>query len=432
MKKQNTFKAAFFLILSTIAVTFFLYLYFSGNITGQVTFSQPVYLPTYGQIYCSQLPVQINQDFSMNSREQTFHCGTGTQIGDVNAYVPYSCNYFAKQAISYRICKEGEDCSLGFWGSFLTADSSRTFNVKQGEKISFYVGLIGSPSSKNFNVQAQPYGLRQGEYGKVLFTNNCDIRSLSLDYLPGSIDRSNLEGGYILQPTTHISNYIVGSIPITDSQNIINKNGQNIYIFAPGWYYPIKTSEDGKLYADTNSPTKDNTIVCMPSTPYCKSDGTAIVGSPDGKSCSELSGNIEGYLQINSDTVCKYQCINNVLSKTNDCKKIINCDSSQPFFNPNTGKCEAGGLPNAEKDACTYKATQNPLFGYKWVQSDTKPSVFTKIITFGQAKDNNSGGYCQASYLLYFIYLFLILILILLIFLILKYNVKKKQSRKKS
>lgn len=355
MKDSGGKRMKFFGFLLVIGL--FVVVFGASGIVQQSVLGQDVYVPVYSSVYCTRLPTQVNTLFSMTTKEQTFHCGLQNVagVGNVNAYVPYGCKYYPKQTISYKVCNEEEDCSLGFWGTFANAYSDQTIVVNYGQKVTFYAGLLGNPTSKTFTVQAEPYGLLQGSYnGKVLFSANCDIRNLNLDYIPEELDTSKTTNGFIIPPTLEVANYIVGQVPIQSSLDVITFKGKEIYVFAPGKYYNIVTSDDGRKYTNTLSTAiqTDNDIKCMPSTPYCTCTSTSCeVKLPTEKTCSEISGNIEGYLKVSSTSECKYTCNNGVLTKTTDCRTIQQCPSDKPILDPKTGECIAAG-GNLETTTC--------------------------------------------------------------------------------
>jgi len=312
-----------------------------------------VLLPIYSNVYCAQLPTVASQDFVLTSKEQTFHCGTGTGIGNVNAYVPDGCNYILKKDMSYKVCDESQDCSLGFWGTFVNGYSNAIIHINQGQKVTFYAGLLANPTNYPLTVQFQAWGLRYADgTGKLIFTQNCDIRSLGLDYITSKRDTSRTVDGYVLLRDGYITNYIVGSTAIYSAKNVITKNDKLIYIYAPGQYYNILTSAEGQLYADSSAPKTDNSIVCMPSTTYCKDDGSGIIQEPSTKTCSALSGNVEGYLQAGANSECKYTCVNGALVK-GTCRTIVQCTADKPVLNSATGQCEAAGIPSNGDLKCT-------------------------------------------------------------------------------
>lgn len=315
-----------------------------------------VFVPQYGNVYCDRTPTQINQDFKLSQTEQTYHCGTGTQSGDVNAYVPYGCIYYPKSNIAYKICLESDECKIGTFAGLFASPTSNPITINQGQKITIRSksGLFGDYSS--LNVKAEPYGLKQSEWGKTLFYKNCDIKNLAigrpssssgtLDYINGGLDTSQLEG-FTLPPKDYVANYIIGQTLVKEPRNVINFKNQMIYILAPGQYYKVVKSQAGYYYTDTSKTYTDNDVKCMPSTVYCEcSSTTCNLVLPEQKTCTPISGGIEGFVQVSSTEECQYECVNNILTKTN-CRKIVTCPSEKPFYNTYTGQCEASGIaPN--------------------------------------------------------------------------------------
>lgn len=339
---------------------------FYGN-TLNVTFTGTVSVPIYGHVICNRLPVQVQQPFDVNSGGTTLTCGSpGTGNGD--AYIPYGCTYTTSGKVNYKSCSSTDSCTLSGAQCLSTSllQTGGTVKVNYGDKVTFNPCTVIS-TRVSMILTGDAYGLQIEESGKLLYKNNCDIRNLNLDYIPGKLDTSQTDNGFILKPTLEVANYIIGSTSVQDSKNVVTYNNKLIYIYNAGQYYNVVTSENGNKYVDESNPQVDNNIKCMPSTLYCTQVGnTFVIKTPTtGKTCSASSGNVEEYVQVNSNKVCKFACTNGILTQTTDCKTILSCTGDKPFFNPTTGVCEGGGVtPN------------NNLVCSKWYQeSGTKTTV---------------------------------------------------------
>jgi len=349
------------LFLSLLIV---LALFLSSCATTQY-YTGSVYLPTWGHLYCGQKPEQIPnaQDTGLftlnNNNKQEYFCSAPT----LRAYMPNGCDVEVKRPFALinpktYICDGAEtnvdNCQVFAIGSCNSGTWCPLGHISYGQKIVF----INGKDSYQIQFKAQPYGIWNQELGHLIITSSCDVKSLGAGY-------TQMFEDYKLEDYTqstvlivgHIVNYVTGSTLVSDPTNVITHNGKLVYISQPNYYYEVKDSKDGKKYVDTRTSIYDASIVCVPSNPYCKDDASGIINSPDGKSCGELSGSIEGYVQVDSSEMCKFKCVGDKLVRTTDCKKIpTSCPPEKPLWDSIRAECVGVGILSVCGDGvCTGK-----------------------------------------------------------------------------
>jgi len=317
-------------------------------------FGETVLLPQFGHIYCGERidsPVKMRASVPDDQETIFFYCGPPT----IRGYTAKGCDFQWRRTDwkvggKLGVCQSNGICDFplpskpdtnvwyGPWhtdmGGYLALEPQQTL-----------LGVdIYDEGDWQIYIESPVYGLWHQELGHLIVTTSCDIKSLGLGYDQLTEDKKAMQNNLIIGTTIlkvgPITNFIVGSIAITDPINVITHNGKLIYITQPGCYYEIKESDKGLKYADTRVCIPDSSIVCVPSQPYCAEDASRIVTTPEGKPCSELAGMIENYIQISSIEACKYKCVDGKLFETDDCIAIPEeCPPEKPLWDSQKGEC---------------------------------------------------------------------------------------------
>lgn len=379
-----------------------------------------VYLPNYVSIFCGRLPTQIDDSWSINDKGSST-CGyKGTETEDnlnIEAYVPYGCNYIPQKSLKYKIVSLSDSCNWGIFEDGTRVNTGATIKVDYGKKICFNEDSWGSTLVK---VTADKYGLRiSSANGKVIFTKNCDLQSniqnlKDIDYIPGFT-----EVPMRIEPKDSVDHYINGYSEVVNDKDVVTFEGNKIYIYAINSYYPIEKSADGYDFANSLKPRTNNKLICVPSqNPLCIG-GTEIKKLED-QSCSGFNLP-EGYVSIGGNEECTFKCINGKLVK-DDCRIIAKCPADKPYRNPITNVCESSASPRPiDKNECAWYEDS-----YTKIEKDYGAFYWRAIVPFVDAKETPISG-CRTSGWVYMLGFGVIIIVLgsVLIF-SMKKRVKKK------
>lgn len=194
------------------------------------------------------------------------------------------------------------------------------------------------------------------ELSKIHTSGTRDI--LEKDFLSeiGQGDvKVNANGRYVLLFDRTV-NYIGSLVPVVETQDIIKRNGVWVWVKQPSEVCPIEPSPKDfgsiKYYADCRVPISAPEIVCRPSTPNCKPDGTGYLTTNEPKTCNFYGGGLPtgyypNYIDNKFNEYCKFTCEGGVV-KTNNCVTIKNCDAGYKFdFDKNSCvKVGSADIPN--------------------------------------------------------------------------------------
>ena len=321
-------------------------LFFKDNIPfiQQISSSNVVFVPEFGNIICTQSPEQLNRDLPEGGLVKglnTIVCGSPSITG----YYPYGCDVYIRDIgslFSYGTIKYyGAD---GSYKNDLPTGANKVekllVHLKPNEKITVNLGGLVKNGQVFTRIVAQPYGLQSQERGFLSLTRNCNTDSLTADNY--GKDYHALTDTPTQLPIGVPYNYIATLSPIADSLNLMTLNGKQIYVFSPdGRFYYIKTAKDGTKYADIHNPSSDSSIKCQPSLTNC--DGGKFIQDLAGKGCRNGLGLVDNYYPINSNRQCKFTCVNDKQVNTGDCVDIPkNCPPEKPAISPITGQCYSG------------------------------------------------------------------------------------------
>jgi len=308
--------------------------------------SGKVYLPNYVSIYCSELTIKLDDSFLLDNKGES-SCGGPGGPNSLDAYIPFGCQYFPQENTKFRIVPITNQCKFSIADD--PALKGSVINVKNQEKLCINENI---PFNDAVEIQykAQPYGLRiSSANGKVIFEKNCNLlTSVSgdseLDYIVGVSDKPK-----ILAPDTNVNHYINGFSQVVNDKDVVDFNGEEIYIFDIGKYYPIETSVDGNRFANTLNAKSDNKLICVPSRSSFCIDGVTI--KIENIPCSGFN-KPEGYVGIGGNEECIFSCSDGIL-KEDVCREIASCPGDKPIRNPITNVCQsAGSIDNGGKLDC--------------------------------------------------------------------------------
>lgn len=327
--------------------------------TSQLIVGETILIPTFGHILCDVRPegevrlTSATESIGATSKA-SYICSSA-----LNVYAPRGCDFEVAER-PFGVLTKVLDCEIFSNNCNKLSATAPTVHIDYGRRL-FVESLV---RDTDVVMKAIPFGLRSQEQGFLRITQNCKISSLAQVTETQLIDdKSENEQAYIRDAITNdlvlkvglVVNYVIGSVPVSDSTNVIIHNGQEVYINKPNSYFPIKVGENGKKYADTRpqSAVQDSSIVCVPSSPFCKEDASGIITDPTGKTCTALGGAIDGWLQDSPNEICKYNCISNSLVK-GECKAIPSeCPEDKPLWDSLKGECVSGELPPT-RDKCKW------------------------------------------------------------------------------
>jgi len=319
-----------------------------------VAFGETILLPQWGHIYCGERldsPVRMDIDVPDGQEKIFYYCGPPT----IRGHTKKGCD-FQWRRIDWKVggklgvCQPDGTCDFPLPSKPDTNVWYGPWHVDEGGYLALepqqtLLGMdIYDEGDWQVRIVAPIYGLWHQELGHLIITDSCDIRSLGSGYDQLLEDKKKMqnyfEPGTTILKDGFIANFIVGSTPVSDPTNVIMHDGKLVYISQPGCYYEIKESDKGLKYVDTRVCIPDPSIVCVPSQPYCSEDASRIITTPEGKSCSELAGMIENYIQISSTEACKFACKDGKLYQTNDCVTIPKeCPPDKPIWDSQKGEC---------------------------------------------------------------------------------------------
>lgn len=166
--------------------------------------------------------------------------------------------------------------------------------------------------------------------GQTPAINNCYDPKVNLQMQPGQYQ-----------------SFVSGQIAVKSPLDVVNINGQAVYIQGPGGYNPTFTGDDGNIYVDVRTYIPDSGIICLPSNQlYCSADGRSIIPGASGKYCDQYVGGVadNSYVQKDSTTWCKLTCDTTMqkLVYTSDCKILAEqCPADKPYRDWKTLECVA-------------------------------------------------------------------------------------------
>jgi len=361
MKNKNKY---YFYVFGLIICGFLFFASMMSFISqGQLAFfNKVVYEPSFGTAKCSAIDGTNMQLRSLG------------EIDDSGEY--YDCKNSDKHVVTY--IPPGKNCEFtinpngasGYVDSWICADTATTYKdntcVKQtniwSNDISVATTMPLSSSKRLFVNPNTLYGkvkmqARYPAYGlevkmasgyEIPQAIDCKLNSIYEDdkvHIAGDKDKS-LDELNNVYPSIPL-NMVMGLKPAISRQVVIIEgiNGGNpIYITRPrGYYQKVKEAEDGFLYVDTESGEfKDSKIQCIPGLPGCSDEAKKIALSDTA--CDKYGGSIVGYAPTtdNPNELCTYTCTDGKLRvNNNDCITIQDCTPEMPFFNYQTGQCEA-------------------------------------------------------------------------------------------
>lgn len=311
------------------------------------------YLPLYTTIYCAKLEGFTTGTWDLDSSSSAsynFYCGENNLKG----YYPYGCDYTVykndnKLGVFVRT-SSGQEFDM----SSLVNTQQRDIKIQQGEYISVqYTGLkslldVGDVVIKT---QSQGYGLRfNSADGKVAQAGTCDIDQVS-SYKGTFKDQKATDANNVL-PIGKFEYIIIGQSPVKDPIDIINKDGQAVYIGKTGGYYPT-FSENNNIYVDTrpDSFIEDSCIKCIPSQGMCE----AVNGCTQPKAtispsdCSKYRGGmLNTYVYVGNNKECTQTCDDTgKLITTSTCREIVKCTAEKPYYDQDRNTCVSFESTNA-------------------------------------------------------------------------------------
>ncbi len=219
------------------------------------------------------------------------------------------------------------------------------------------------------NLIANAYTLKSvsGQGLVTLAKNTCALSEMhksgnyifDQDYIDGA-NTGTIKGGVL--GFDNVINYISGLTPITDSADVIKRNDEWVYVKRVGEVCPIEHTpsefSDIKYFVDCSIPIKATEIVCLPSSPGCKEDGTEFVSTLDEMSCTWYGGGLpEGWYPKTSGSseYCLWTCVDGK-PIPHSCQTATNCIEGQ-VYDYDKQSCIgisdptiAPTLPNGEKD----------------------------------------------------------------------------------
>lgn len=438
------------------------------SLIGQSGLGTEIYYPQYGHLDCNLGRADYNLLEKIGlTTPQIITCGVG-----MNGYTD-KCNfkmqirgtnwYSIFSGVKFEKCNNNNECTLVTGASPIQGDyfqvaevdldsnndgyiDTQDSNVYSTIKITPGSGLFTS-TTYDIKVVGNAYYLKdtQGNNYVSSYPEGCNLLTIKNNlqqtngHIASVVDSSNSQTSKFnyQQSANQIPfggtvNYVWGLTKGITS-NVIQHNGQNVYIEKTGFYDPIKTTDDGYNYVDWQHPISDPSIQCVPSNVFlCNADAT-LRSNPsqnvDGQSCSLVRGvNPNDFFKISETQCARFNCVNGVI-QTSEKQTCAVCGQGY-IYNSQNNKCvKVGdtGTGTIEHDQCNQKASQNPLLGYEWVTVTSEPSLFEKIITLGQAKSTTT-GYCKATFLIYYIFGAIAIIFIIVIILLLKPSKKRKRK----
>lgn len=357
MAKMSKVLLLFILLIAGIATVLG-----SLVLTQQSFFGGTVLVPVFGRIEC----VGSNQFLDLGKIKDV---GSTYNCPPAGAFTFDPCVY-SVEAVGWASSSLVEDCDqttssckkLYNWASS-SIPKFLTIQIQPGRQLHINpdTPFAWDNDASPISVTYQQYRLEQIELGHKVYGTDCAVSNLNkLDVLPDEkIESNQIINDYKGTPTLkkgEIVNYIIGSVPITDSKNVVTiagiNNGQPIDVIAPGTYYPVVKSDKGTYYVDSRQVMYNSNLQCTPATPYCEqsSTGTKVVVQPTGQTCTALSGVSDSYTPISDTKSCKLQCTGGVTSITSDCvTRIDKCPADKPVFNVATNSCVTLVAPPADE-----------------------------------------------------------------------------------
>ncbi len=402
-RKRNRllFGIGIFLLLAT-AIATFSYVGFVQQ-TAFESFTGNVVLPLTAFYECeAQFPVTQHKDFQdsgffvVNPEEMEVFCGRG----NVQGFFPEGCDYSLNGLLEYNVCDVDDDTcdeltTFGTPFTRLDAGQSKTINIKSNQKMALR-GFDGS----SYDLSATPFALEvtSPTSGKFVAPSEDQCSLIERDILfqldeeGRVIDFDRFE----LKPQDAPINVVVGGISVTDPKNVIfhPTTGEVVYVkqFVDGIKVCETFVQDGLRFVNLQRCEADAEIFCLPQNPACSDSGNDIVDNPgEGKSCSELTGIIDGFVPVSATERCLIQCVDGTTQIDNDnCVTIetssAQCPSDRPFLIGN--KCvSASTQENTQANVCENE-------GGTWVQRQTSQCGFLCSIGLGQP-DVTTDSFCK-------------------------------------
>ena len=232
---------------------------------------------------------------------------------------------------------------------FFISSSRKSFSVNAGDTININTNQLIRDAK--LYVKYPSYGIKATQADGFISktTLNCLTQSLSGIQLHSI----NLGEEIEVKPDNPF-NAVSALSPAVSTQAVTLsyvEGGKPIYISRPGYYFLIKTADDGFEYVDTQKESADSNIQCIPRTSGC-SDEAKIVKLED-QSCDKFGGAITDYAPVQGDSaqLCKYSCSGGKLKKTSSCIKIpASCPADKPLFDSQTGKCTGQESKEKQKE----------------------------------------------------------------------------------
>lgn len=272
-----------------------------------------------------------------------FPCTTRTS----KTYIPdeESCDYgVVSDAVLYSVydCPASvtsEDNLASCDSLTRNFDDNKDFSIREGRSLFIEPKgvLFSGLGTVQLNVRYPSYGLRvEDETGFVKATTE----SCVLESLPNGYQTLNLGEQTQVDPDIPF-NVVTGLSPVK-STRVVDLNGELVYVLNTNQYYGIVETDGGDLIVDTVSGVKYSAeIECIPSV-KCSRDAKNI-DTLEGQDADLLGGAVSGYAPVTGEPnlLCRYEIVDNKLSKTNDCiEKVVCDDPEKPSFDPYTGECK--------------------------------------------------------------------------------------------
>lgn len=284
------------------------------------------------------------------------------------------------------------------------------FNVntdyfKNNEKLVIvHAGLI-APKSGDFvtTIKADRYDL-QGVQGNGLTTTasgTCNLKYLNQNIDISQKDIADMKARGDLSGFEDVLfgksfNYIAGMKQTLDSVNLVQKDGNWVYIQSVGKVCPLDKTKAGLIYADCRTPISAPEIVCIPfqtaGNKQCSQDGTKWVAE---LTCNSYGAGLpSGQVKVNNQ-LCETICSGGVIKYVN-CKTLITCPEGS-LFNYAQNKCvSTGDVTTPITEGCKVDSDCTNSTDPFWItRTCEKTSSYAGLVQsdIGQCTKHDSSGY---------------------------------------
>lgn len=368
-KKRTKFSRFFFLSVFLIGLIMLVFgsvgTYNLISNSGSQSFSligEEIYMPKYFTGECKPRADNMAQltISSHNDKGKFYSCTTqeaGKYIPQVNGVqCEYEISDFSLATVykcdgitSNKADLDSNKCEKVF-SIFSSVSDWTPFRVNAGDSIYINTNKVFGDAKLRAKYPSYGLRLRTADGFVQATTNTCEVNSIDRrEY--HTIDVKNR-----LEIVPDVPFNAVSGLQKAISTQAVTLNdvesNKEIYITRPGYYYMIKSAEDGFKYVDTAGGEKySSNIECIPRTTGCSDDAKII--QLEDQSCDAYGGSITNYAPVQGDStkLCKYSCDGGSLSVTNQCIEVQkSCPSDKPLWDTSTGQCTSVAEPPEEED----------------------------------------------------------------------------------